>query len=92
MRVIDADALLQRAIPHGWSTPLWVSDIMIKDAPTIDAEPVVHCKDCKHYTLHCTWNGEKRYWCELQILYGGVNGFCSCGAKMDEVNDEVKDT
>lgn len=33
--LIDRDALLQRAIPHGWSTPLWVSDIAIEDAPTI---------------------------------------------------------
>ena len=34
-RLIDADALLQRAVPHGWSTPKWVSDIAIDDAPTI---------------------------------------------------------
>ena len=31
----DKDVLLQRAIPHGWSTPKWVSDIAIEDAPTI---------------------------------------------------------
>lgn len=34
-RLKDADALLQRAISHGWSTPKWVSDIVIDDAPTI---------------------------------------------------------
>lgn len=51
MRPIDADALLQRAIPHGWSTPKWVSDIMIDDAPTIDAVPVIRCKDCKWWGL-----------------------------------------
>ena len=33
--LIDRDTLLQRAIPHGWSTPKWVSDIAIEDAPTI---------------------------------------------------------
>ena len=33
--LIDRNALLQRAIPHGWSTPKWVSDIVINDAPTI---------------------------------------------------------
>lgn len=49
MRLIDADALLERAIPLGWSTPLWVSDIAIDDASTIDAVPVVRCKDCKYY-------------------------------------------
>lgn len=36
MRLIDADELLKRAIPMGWSTPLWVSDIVIQDAPTIE--------------------------------------------------------
>lgn len=45
---IDADKLLERAIPHGWSTPLWVSDIVIEDAPTIDAVEVVRCRDCIH--------------------------------------------
>ena len=33
--LIDRDVLLQRAIPHGWSTPKWVSDIAIEDATTI---------------------------------------------------------
>lgn len=33
--LIDRDVLLQRAVPHGWSTPKWVSDIVINDAPTI---------------------------------------------------------
>lgn len=33
--LVDRNALLQRAIPHGWSTPKWVSDIVINDAPTI---------------------------------------------------------
>ncbi len=40
-RLIDADVLLQRAISHGWSTPKWVSDIVIDNAPTIiEAEEV----------------------------------------------------
>ena len=34
-RLKDADALLQRAVSHGWSTPKWVSDIAIEDAPTV---------------------------------------------------------
>ena len=34
-RLGDLDVLLQRAIPHGWSTPKWVSDIVIADAITI---------------------------------------------------------
>ena len=37
MRLIDADELLKRAVAIQWSTPKWVSDIAIEDAPTIDA-------------------------------------------------------
>lgn len=44
MRLVDADYLLQIAVPLGWSTPKWVSEIGIEDAPTIDAVPVVHGK------------------------------------------------
>lgn len=88
MRLIDADALLQRAVPHGWSTPLWVSDIMIEDAPTIDAEPVRHGhwigKPIAGYgTVRCSACGN---------VFSENNGkwnYCpDCGAKMDEVNDE----
>ena len=30
----------------------------IEDAPTVDAVPVVRCKDCKHL---CVWNGKDIY-------------------------------
>ena len=79
MRPVDADALLQRAIPLGWSSPKWVSDIMIDDAPTIDAVPVVRCKDCKwkvvtklkeNYCLRCEDIVKDDY-------------FCADGAKME---------
>ena len=39
MRLIDADELLKRAVAIQWSTPKWVSDIAIEDAPTIDVVP-----------------------------------------------------
>ena len=79
MRPVDSDALLQRAIPLGWSSPKWVSDIMIDDAPTIDAVPVVRCKDCKwkvvtklkeNYCLRCEDIVKDDY-------------FCADGAKME---------
>lgn len=41
-RYVNADWLLERAVPIGWSTPKWVSDIVIEDAPTAD---VVERKD-----------------------------------------------
>ena len=62
MRLIDADELLT---DNTWT---WFDEWgnctpageIIMDAPTIDAEPVVRCKDCKHYIpskemLHKGW-------------------------------------
>ena len=44
MRPIDADELMEKY--H--KTPVWDSWVEINNAPTIDAVPVVRCKDCKH--------------------------------------------
>lgn len=75
MRLIDADALLERAVPHGWSTPLWVSDIVIEDAPTVDAVEVVRCRDCRG------WNRENGY-C-VEFLVTDPNGYCSFGERKE---------
>ena len=44
MGLIDADALIKEALTEG---AYWYVDAkQIADAPTIDAVPVVRCKDC----------------------------------------------
>ena len=59
MRMIDADALKRKSVPLLFPTkmepcghiPVPVNAIVvaeIEQAPTIDAVPVVRCKDCKH--------------------------------------------
>ena len=52
MRAIDADALMEWAVNIGcdgrWGISLDDLTDAIEDAPTIDAMPVVRCKDCKH--------------------------------------------
>ena len=45
MRLIDADALIKEAYVDG--TYGYVDAKQIAEAPTIDAVPVVRCKDCK---------------------------------------------
>ena len=49
MRLIDADALYEKVTKEigfpGWN----IIPHAIDDAPTIDAVPVVRCKDCKEY-------------------------------------------
>ena len=55
MRLIDADALLRHKRKMSgadfggefWDEAVLASDI--KNAPTIDAVPVVRCKDCKYF-------------------------------------------
>lgn len=81
MRPIDADALLQRAIPLGWSTPKWVSDIVIDDAPTIDAVPVVRCKDCKHWGIHKSLNVP---WCFEMHIDKSEDGYCDSGDRRED--------
>lgn len=53
MRLIDADALTYEILSE-YGADGGTEDVntiygMVINAPTIDAEPVVHCKDCKHY-------------------------------------------
>ena len=48
MRLIDADALIEKAKQDGAYDH--VSAEEIDNAPTIDAEPVVRCKDCEYWT------------------------------------------
>lgn len=52
-RLIDADALSVKVLDASyWDNQdedvIWN---LVQDAPTIDAVPVVRCKDCKHRTV-----------------------------------------
>ena len=85
MRLIDADALLQRAVPHGWSTPLWVSDIVIEDAPTIDAKPIQHGHWILLYTDNYKCSACGAWWAHDDYDQMDEFHYCpACGAKMDE--------
>lgn len=80
MRMIDADALMELARNHVNKT---VDCNDIARFPTIDAAPVVRCRDCKDYERDC---GYCDYW-EVSRNY---DDYCSRGAKMDGgVSDEA---
>lgn len=51
MRLIDADELLRKHKYdiRNWGKPYGVENKHIEQAPTIDAVPVVRCKDCEYY-------------------------------------------
>ena len=76
MRLIDADALMEKY--H--KTSVWDSWVEINSAPTVDAVPVVRCKDCIWYAEKETGEG----WCsEVMARPMPHNGFCSYGEKED---------
>lgn len=101
MRLIDADELNFEKLQdtHNEAVPaLYIAFLkgaiaakeIVKNAPTIDAEPVVRCKDCKYFLIK-----NKRTFCKKDAIewYGGgyyeltaveENHYCSYGAKMDE--------
>lgn len=55
--------------------------------PTVDAEVVVRCKDCKHYLIADEFEGGKRYMCEVNhfsyINSDGDMRYCSYGERKD---------
>ena len=97
MRLIDADELktkVEAMVVHrvnesdydfGRNQAFdYVADILIDDAPTIDAVEVVRCKDCRW------WNGSKetmhnnhlcRNWSKFGSINTSADDFCSYGER-----------
>ena len=72
MRLVDADALIKstdKEIVHMWEIAL---------APTVDAEPVVRCKDCKYWRNDDCQNDSHGY-CPIS-----ENDFCSRGERRED--------
>ena len=88
MRLIDADALfinldgMMAVSPTGYIHGDTVAD-MISDAPTVDAVPVIRCKDCKYSSDDY---GDGDCYCDLSVKYIGKdwNHFCSWAERKEE--------
>ena len=93
MRLVDADKLKTKVEAIITYTLDYVADILIEDAPTIDAVEVVRCKDCKHWFPHtqCGFdedNDEYHDYCGLLIPYDDYyaytrkpDDYCSYGER-----------
>ena len=86
MRLIDADWMLEHIKPYelsdeDWSvtggTAIRLIYNAIDQAPTIDAVPIVRCKDCKYFGL----NDENVPYCSNPFGLDDPepNGFCNYG-------------
>ena len=76
MRLIDADDLLKkkREMELYFAVPEWE----IEKAPTIDAVPVVRCKDCKFFQYGDYCCGDK-----MEHSHAREDDFCSYGERKD---------
>ena len=90
MRLIDADAILKadensdKALVLGSGKALEIAYALLKkkvaDAPTVDAVPVVRCKDCKPLVA-VNVNGKGIPTCRISGMEVAPAEFCSRGEK-----------
>lgn len=69
---------------HRWSGILqertaFKFDLM--DAPTVDAVPVIRCKDCKHNSLN---RKSGNAWCDFGFGLYQLDDFCSRGERKED--------
>lgn len=81
MRLIDADAVIENALTD---TEREYLKSIARHTPTIDAVPVIRCRDCKH---RAEWNGA--YGCDLDGCFGDryTDGFCDRAERKDDETD-----
>lgn len=71
MRLIDASELLKHKSDHET-----ISTHLIWNAPTVDAVPVIRCKECIYY------RGDHEY-C-VNDMFAIENGFCNWAERKEE--------
>ena len=76
-RLIDANALIKEANADGAYG--YVDAKQIADAPTVDAVPVVRCRDCKHWPKDVPGCTDFVGRCELANYMVGATGYCVYG-------------
>lgn len=99
MRLIDADALDAEMyhksfeVDDGrnvWNSGLWIRykifEEAIRDAPTIDAVPVIRCKECKFWSGRCAINYSNNEGM-AETIKCGENEFCCWAERKDNGAD-----
>ena len=92
MRLIDADELnfgKYKGIPIIGDILIGLNDVAkeLKAAPTIDAVPVVRCKDCIDYEPEL---GTNLGWCPVCSFVRWDDDFCSYGER-EAMNEKTSD-
>ena len=82
-RLIDADAIQYRTIRE-LLPDSYVTNTDIDEMPTVDAVPVVRCKDCIYWlkTTITYEEGDPVYTCpKLTMEWGDEDGYCFMGER-----------
>lgn len=98
MRLIDADKAIGRYyaewekqdISDGAQDRDWLKQC-IDEAPTIDAVPVVRCRECKYWRRYTRqWENHCAGECERHRMEGGTyeNDFCSYGQRKEDEHEQ----
>lgn len=84
MRLIDADALKFDIMCVYGSNPQYLN--WLNHAPTVDAVPVIRCKDCKWYKTNYSWNGKEHRVCVIEAYepVRKADDFCSRAERKEE--------
>ena len=79
MRLIDADATKRRVADTYFDTLIPCVNRALDDSPTIDAVPVVRCKDCRNYKWNPYSQEDKLCMCWGDWVPTEPDDFCSYG-------------
>ena len=77
MRLIDANKLKKH---YSWYYNRELIDAIVDRQKTIDAVPVIRCKDCKHWQC----DDDESYCDELGIFGTDMNSYCSYAKRKEE--------
>ena len=99
MRMIDADKLVDMLYDNEFAVLCPLDEVtgVVDACHTVDAVPVVRCKNCKHFknygktSLLIDGKNIKAGWCHRRALYDEEyrmlpDGFCSYGERKDGDN------
>ena len=77
-KLIDADVACKGCVRYG--TSLSCEECVVKETPTVDAVPVVRCRECKHLGF-C---GDAT---NLEVM--GFYGYCSRGERKEGADNDT---
>lgn len=90
-RLIDADRAMEIIHNQGIAHPnayhlTNYATLILREAPTVDAVPVVRCKDCNHYKPQkksAHWENRANYCNRVVTIKAQPDDFCSYGERKD---------